>query len=137
MKGDPFSNVFRAKRADRVKLIFWDGNGMCLFGWRPEPSAGRTFRTVSCGSSPPSWTRLASRACDRGPGADPAELNCGTVNRRDQEARHLSRPVIHSRHDDVRGARCTPLASRTFDGGKWRGKVSELGSRLTVCVILK
>ena len=28
--------VFRAKRADRVKLIFWDGNGMCLFGWRPS-----------------------------------------------------------------------------------------------------
>lgn len=34
MQGDPFSGtvyVFRAKRADRVKLIFWDGTGMCLF----------------------------------------------------------------------------------------------------------
>jgi transposase len=34
MKSDPFSGavyVFRAKRADRVKLIFWDGTGMCLF----------------------------------------------------------------------------------------------------------
>jgi transposase len=31
MKADPFSGavyVFRAKRADRVKLIFWDGTGV-------------------------------------------------------------------------------------------------------------
>jgi transposase len=30
---DPFSGtvyVFRAKRADRVKLIWWDGTGVCL-----------------------------------------------------------------------------------------------------------
>ncbi len=30
---DPFSGavyVFRAKRADRVKLVFWDGTGVCL-----------------------------------------------------------------------------------------------------------
>jgi transposase len=37
MKADPFSGavyVFRAKRAkraDRIKLIFWDGAGLCLF----------------------------------------------------------------------------------------------------------
>jgi transposase len=33
MKADPFSGavyVFRAKRADRVKLIYWDGTGVCL-----------------------------------------------------------------------------------------------------------
>ncbi|MBX4963965.1 IS66 family insertion sequence element accessory protein TnpB [Rhizobium binae] len=30
---DPFSGtiyVFRAKRTDRIKLIFWDGSGVCL-----------------------------------------------------------------------------------------------------------
>jgi transposase len=27
---------FRAKRADRVKLIFWDGTGLCLFAKRLE-----------------------------------------------------------------------------------------------------
>lgn len=30
---DPFSGavyVFRAKRADRIKLVFWDGTGLCL-----------------------------------------------------------------------------------------------------------
>ena len=31
---DPFSGaiyVFRSKRADRIKLIAWDGTGLCLF----------------------------------------------------------------------------------------------------------
>jgi transposase len=39
MRSDPFSGavyVFRAKRADRVKLIFWDGTGVCLFAKRLE-----------------------------------------------------------------------------------------------------
>ena len=39
MKADPFSGavyVFRAKRADRVQLIFWDGTGVCLFAKRLE-----------------------------------------------------------------------------------------------------
>jgi len=39
MKCEPFCGtvyVFRAKRADRVKLIFWDGTGMCLFAKRLE-----------------------------------------------------------------------------------------------------
>ena len=39
MRADPFSGVvyvFRAKRADRVKLIFWDGSGVCLVAKRIE-----------------------------------------------------------------------------------------------------
>jgi transposase len=39
MKSDPFTGavyVFRARRADRVKLIFWDGTGVCLFAKRLE-----------------------------------------------------------------------------------------------------
>jgi len=39
MKADPFCGtvyVFRAKRTDRVKLIFWDGTGVCLFAKRLE-----------------------------------------------------------------------------------------------------
>lgn len=42
MKADPFSGavyVFRAKRADRFKLIFWDGTGFGKFIW-PSASAG-------------------------------------------------------------------------------------------------
>ena len=36
---DPFSGViyvFRSKRSDRVKLLFWDGSGVCLFAKRLE-----------------------------------------------------------------------------------------------------
>ena len=39
LRADPFSGavcVFRAKRADRVKLVFWDGTGVCLFAKRLE-----------------------------------------------------------------------------------------------------
>ena len=39
MASNPFSGavyVFRAKRADRIKLVFWDGTGLCLFAKRLE-----------------------------------------------------------------------------------------------------
>jgi transposase len=50
MRTDPFSGVvyvFRAKRADRVKLIFWDGTGVVLVAKRLETasSAGRRYAT--------------------------------------------------------------------------------------------
>src|SRR4051812_44892186 len=44
MMADPFSGavyVFRAKRADRIKLIFWDGTGLCLFAKRLEEGVFR------------------------------------------------------------------------------------------------
>ena len=39
MKADPFSGavyVFRAHRADRIKMIFWDGTGLVLYAKRLE-----------------------------------------------------------------------------------------------------
>jgi len=39
LKADPFSGTiycFRSKRADRVKLVFWDGSGLCLLCKRLE-----------------------------------------------------------------------------------------------------
>jgi transposase len=48
---DPFDGavyVFRAKRADRVKLVFWDGTGLCLFA---------NYLTSYCSSF--SWKRAS------------------------------------------------------------------------------
>ncbi|WP_439360359.1 IS66 family insertion sequence element accessory protein TnpB [Bradyrhizobium sp. DASA03007] len=39
MGADPHSGVvyvFRAKRANRIKLVFWDGTSLCLFANRLE-----------------------------------------------------------------------------------------------------
>ena len=39
LNADPYSGViyvFRAKRADKVKLLFWDGTGVCLVTKRLE-----------------------------------------------------------------------------------------------------
>ena len=48
MGADPFSGavyVFRAKRADRLKLIFWDGTGVCLFAKRLETASSACPRS--------------------------------------------------------------------------------------------
>lgn len=42
--GDPFSGViyvFRAKRSDRIKLIWWDGTGLCLMAKKLEQGGFR------------------------------------------------------------------------------------------------
>jgi transposase len=39
LSADPFSGqvfVFRGRRGDRVKLLWWDGDGLCLFMKRLE-----------------------------------------------------------------------------------------------------
>ena len=39
---DPFNGalyVFRAKRADRIKIVWWDGTGLCLYAKRLEKAA--------------------------------------------------------------------------------------------------
>ena len=44
LRADPFSGVvyvFRAKRADKVKLLFWDGTGVCLVIKRLEDAKFR------------------------------------------------------------------------------------------------
>ncbi len=44
MQANPFDGaiyVFRAKRADRIKLVYWDGTGVCLLAKRLEE---REFR---------------------------------------------------------------------------------------------
>jgi transposase len=46
LRQDPFSGhlfVFRGKRGDYLKALYWDGSGMCLFAsvWRRASSSGR------------------------------------------------------------------------------------------------
>jgi transposase len=39
LKADPYSGqifIFRSKRGDYLKLIYWDGTGLCLFAKRLE-----------------------------------------------------------------------------------------------------
>jgi len=39
LKADPFSGgvfIFRSKRADYLKILTWDGSGLCLFAKRLE-----------------------------------------------------------------------------------------------------
>lgn len=39
---DPFGGalyVFRTKRADRIKIVWWDGTGLCLYAKRLEKAA--------------------------------------------------------------------------------------------------
>jgi hypothetical protein len=52
---DPFSGalyVFRAKRADRIKIVWWDGTGFAFTpnGWRKHISAGRGLASTGCNS---------------------------------------------------------------------------------------
>jgi transposase len=53
---DPFSGhmfVFRGRRADLIKILFWDGTGLCLFikrledGYFPWPVTVEQATTVS------------------------------------------------------------------------------------------
>ena len=46
---DPHSGAlfaFRGKRGDLIKLLWWDGQGLCLFAkrWKRDASCGRSLR---------------------------------------------------------------------------------------------
>lgn len=56
LEADPFGGhlfVFRGRRGDRVKVLWWDGDGLCLFAKRlergrfiwPQASGGRVSLT--------------------------------------------------------------------------------------------
>jgi transposase len=51
---NPFSGVvvvFRSKRADRIKILIWDGSGLVLIWkqWRATPFDGRRWWMAYCG----------------------------------------------------------------------------------------
>ena len=70
LKADPFSGTiycFRSKRADRVKLVFWDGTGLCLFCKRLEDGKFRWPRVqdgvmrLSAAQLSALWSRVHAR----------------------------------------------------------------------------
>ncbi|WP_458309333.1 IS66 family insertion sequence element accessory protein TnpB [Bradyrhizobium sp. 195] len=96
MKSDPFSGaiyVFRAKRADRVKLIYWDGTGGCLFAKRLEdgkfrwPNVQDGVMRLSAAEFSRARLATGSRRA-RDPGAGAARLICDRVNQSDRNARN-------------------------------------------------
>jgi transposase len=54
LQQDPFSGhmfVFRGRRADLIKILFWDGNGLCLFSKRLENGRFQWPTTCEAGST--------------------------------------------------------------------------------------
>jgi transposase len=61
LQSDPFCGVvyvFRAKRADRVKLLFWDQTGLCLLTKRLECVIRAKPATDSDATRPPVPTEV-------------------------------------------------------------------------------
>jgi transposase len=79
LAADPYSGavyVFRSKRADRVKLLWWDGTGVCLmtkrleggqFRWPPvEDGVMRLTPTqLAALLEGTEWARLGARDVER------------------------------------------------------------------------
>ena len=85
MGADPFSGavyVFRAKRADRVKLVFWDGTGVCLFAKRLEDGEFR-------------WPKVQDGVL-RLSAAQLSALLEGLDGRRVHEAKQVAAPITPS-----------------------------------------
>ena len=81
MKADPFAGaiwVFRAKRADRVKLLYFDGQGFCLYykilqkGRFPWPSAADGTARLTAAQLAMLWEGIDWRRPDWG--APPARV---------------------------------------------------------------
>uniref|UniRef100_UPI003989553E IS66 family insertion sequence element accessory protein TnpB n=1 Tax=Magnetospirillum gryphiswaldense TaxID=55518 RepID=UPI003989553E len=76
MGADPFSGaiyVFLAKRADRVKLIFWDGSGMVLVARRLEDGEFRWPKAQDGATAAHLWSGGGPAAHHHGaPDCEPA-----------------------------------------------------------------
>jgi len=76
LAADPFAGdvfVFRAKRTDRVKLLLWDGSGLCLvikrleaggFTWPPVQDGAVTLSAAQLRMlfSGMDWTQIPARS---------------------------------------------------------------------------
>jgi transposase len=95
LKADSFSGTiycFRSKRADRVKLIFWDGTGLCQFSKRLEEGKFRWPRIhngvmrlsaaqLTALVEGLDWSRMhAPRVTRRKPCSELRAVACGQLN---------------------------------------------------------
>ena len=112
MRADPFSGavyVFRAKRADRIKLIFWDGTGLCLYAKRLEDGQFRwpkvqdgTMRLTSklIDGTFPDYDRVIPRGNDKILRVDKKDFN-DAVGRVSAISQEKHRPVKLSLAKDL------------------------------------
>src|SRR5260221_13294586 len=98
MGADPFSGtvyVFRARRADRIKLIYWDGTAVCLFAKRLEDGKFRWPNVLESVMRPSAaelaallegldWKRVHAA---RGAACRCSRDDCGSVNQLSAKAR--------------------------------------------------
>jgi transposase len=85
LASDPFAGdvfIFRSKRSDRLKLLVWDGSGLCLvtkrlesgaFTWPPvrEGSVTLSAAQLRLLFSGMDWTQLAGRVMPMPANKDP------------------------------------------------------------------
>jgi transposase len=71
LKANPYSGViyvFRAKRADRIKLLYWDGSGLVLYAKRLEHGVMRLSAVqLSALIAGMEWTRVMAPRRGRTP----------------------------------------------------------------------
>ena len=129
MRADPFSGsiyVFRAKRADRIKLIFWDGPGVCLFAKRLEDGEFRWLKIedgvmrLSAAEFSALLEGLDWRRVHTG---DFAGMNRDTVNQAVKNRREAMKNMVFFIHDD--GYRDAPQRSERVEGDARRGARSQ------------
>lgn len=106
MGADPFSGavyVFRAKRTDRIKLIFWDGTGVCLYAKRLEdgefrwPKVHDSMMRLTAAQLSGATRRSRLAASPRGapdPRASPGGLTRDEVNQPGFRCRGLSANMV-------------------------------------------
>jgi transposase len=81
LRHDPFSGtifIFRSKRADRLKILAWDGSGLALFWKRLEPADQRRRDAAHCVAAccPCRRIGLVAPACARRPASDGCIMRC-------------------------------------------------------------
>ncbi len=103
MAQDPFCGhlfVFRGRHGDLIKVLWWDGQGLCLFAKRlekgrfvcgPAPADGKVVIAFGAARDAAGRHRLANAAANLAAGA--GRLSCGGLTHLLVETKSKPRPV--------------------------------------------